>query len=138
MEDDEHLIAVVSTSPEESCWYTAYIAEIDIDTGTAQKVYCPRLQIGCPVVSSSGTRVAVIEGPCSDRGVVPGQPIFIETESSTLGTWKAPIWPGLMKAIFWRHMASGTYRQIWQLDMRLISEIDSEAFPTSHTHSLSQ
>jgi hypothetical protein len=34
------------------------------------------------------------------------------------------------------HMASGRYRQIWQLDVRLISEIDSKVFPTWDTLSI--
>jgi dipeptidyl aminopeptidase/acylaminoacyl peptidase len=76
-----HLAAVVSPGPAESLWYDASLQLIDIRSGQCSEIYEPADQLGWPAASPSGTHVAVVDTPCSDRGVVAGPLVLIETAS---------------------------------------------------------
>jgi dipeptidyl aminopeptidase/acylaminoacyl peptidase len=65
--------AVVSEDPSESGWYRARLVAIDIETGTAQTVHEPAMQIAYPTLSPDGSIVAFVEGFCSDRGILLGE-----------------------------------------------------------------
>ena len=65
--------AIVSPGdPREKAWYTACLAIFDIAEGAESVVYPPKAQLGRPAGSPAGTRLAVIEAACSDRGLVAG------------------------------------------------------------------
>jgi dipeptidyl aminopeptidase/acylaminoacyl peptidase len=64
-------VAVCSEDPTEGGWYGAWIGLIDIGTRRVERVYEPKWQLQCPVISPQG-RVAWIEGMASDRSVVTG------------------------------------------------------------------
>jgi len=66
------IAAVVSEDPSESGWYVAHVAAIDAETGVAQPVHKPRRQLGSVRISPDETRIAFVEGFCSDRGILCG------------------------------------------------------------------
>jgi dipeptidyl aminopeptidase/acylaminoacyl peptidase len=63
--------AVCTDDPSESAWYGAWIALLDLDERSAERVYTAQWQLQCPCISPEG-RVAWIEGFASDRAVVTG------------------------------------------------------------------
>jgi dipeptidyl aminopeptidase/acylaminoacyl peptidase len=63
--------AICTDEPSESAWYDAYVALLDVDARTAERVHEPEWQLQAPRISPSG-RVAWIEGFASDRAVVTG------------------------------------------------------------------
>jgi dipeptidyl aminopeptidase/acylaminoacyl peptidase len=65
-------VAVCSDEPSESAWYNAYLAALDLEARTADRLYEPEWQIESPCLSSDGTVVCFVEGFCSDRGVLAG------------------------------------------------------------------
>jgi dipeptidyl aminopeptidase/acylaminoacyl peptidase len=65
-------VALVSDDPSESGWYRARLAVLDLETRTLRDVWVPDRQVQGPVVDPSGTKVAVLEGWSSDRGLVAG------------------------------------------------------------------
>jgi dipeptidyl aminopeptidase/acylaminoacyl peptidase len=65
-------VALVSDDPSESGWYRARLAVLDLETRTFRDVWVPDRQVQGPVVDPSGTKVAVLEGWSSDRGLVAG------------------------------------------------------------------
>ena len=68
--DGERAVAICADEPTESAWYDAYVALLDLDARTAERVYEPEWQIQCPVLA--GDSVWFVEGFCSDRGVLAG------------------------------------------------------------------
>jgi dipeptidyl aminopeptidase/acylaminoacyl peptidase len=70
--DGELAVAVCSDEPSESAWYNAYLALLDFDARTAERLYEPEWQIESPCVSGDGKTVCFAEGFCSDRGVLAG------------------------------------------------------------------
>jgi len=75
------LAAVASPGPAEALWYNATLQLIDIRSGHIRELYKPKDQLGWPAASPSGRYVAVVDTPCSDRGVVAGDLVIIETAS---------------------------------------------------------
>jgi len=76
-----HIAAVVSPRPAENLWYNATLQLIDIRSGQCRELYKPRDQLGWPASSPSGTHAVVVDAVCSDRGVVAGELVLIETAS---------------------------------------------------------
>jgi len=67
------LAAVVSPSPGEGAWYDATLQILDLETGSARKLYTPNDQLGWPSSNPSGSRLAIVEAVCSDRWIVAGE-----------------------------------------------------------------
>jgi dipeptidyl aminopeptidase/acylaminoacyl peptidase len=65
-------VAVCSDEPSESAWYDARLAVLDLDARSARTLHEPEWQIQGPKLSPDGSRVAFIEGFCSDRGILAG------------------------------------------------------------------
>ena len=78
---DGTLAALVSEDPTESGWYDARLALVDPASGTPRTLHRPAAQAQCPRVSPDGAAVALIEGPCSDRGIVCGAVTLIDVAS---------------------------------------------------------
>jgi dipeptidyl aminopeptidase/acylaminoacyl peptidase len=78
---DERVAIVTSHSHAEGSWYRARVQILDLATGAVADLYVPDDQIGLPVASPSGRRLALIEAVCSDRIVVAGDLILIEPET---------------------------------------------------------
>ncbi len=71
--DGERAVAVCSDDPSESAWYNAYLALLDVDRRTADRLYEPEWQIQGPCIAGRGDTVCFLEGFCSDRGVLAGE-----------------------------------------------------------------
>jgi dipeptidyl aminopeptidase/acylaminoacyl peptidase len=65
-------VAVCSDDPSESAWYAARLALLDLDSRSARTLHAPEWQIQGPKLSPDGSRVAFVEGFCSDRGILAG------------------------------------------------------------------
>jgi dipeptidyl aminopeptidase/acylaminoacyl peptidase len=77
-------IAMVRSSHHsEDSWYGAQIATVDIASGVEQEVYRPTDQVARPVGSANGRTLAFIEAICSDRGVVCGSVVLVDTADRT-------------------------------------------------------
>ncbi len=70
--DGSTAVALVSDDPSESGWYRARLALLDLDARTVRDLWIPDHQVQGPVADPAGTRVAVLEGWSSDRGLVAG------------------------------------------------------------------
>jgi dipeptidyl aminopeptidase/acylaminoacyl peptidase len=80
------ICALVSNDPSESGWYGAAVWEIDRDSGARRSVYRPRHQVSHLVVDPTGTRLALIEGLSSDRGLVAGELKIVELPAAATRT----------------------------------------------------
>ncbi|HEY7421332.1 MAG TPA: S9 family peptidase [Gaiellaceae bacterium] len=70
--DGRNAVAICSDDPSESAWYSAYVARLDLQARTADRLYQPEWQIECVCLSGDGGRVWFVEGLCSDRGALAG------------------------------------------------------------------
>jgi dipeptidyl aminopeptidase/acylaminoacyl peptidase len=80
----ELLAAVVSPGTDEGSWYRARLRLIGINNGCSREIYVPRDQLGLPACSPSGEHLAVVEGICSDRGIVAGELRIIDTATGNV------------------------------------------------------
>jgi dipeptidyl aminopeptidase/acylaminoacyl peptidase len=78
------LVAVVSDDPSESGWFDARVVALDPETRTAQLVYRPQWQVQGVDVSFDSRRLAFVEAPQSDRGLLAGQVVVIDLEDLTV------------------------------------------------------
>jgi dipeptidyl aminopeptidase/acylaminoacyl peptidase len=69
--------AVVSDDPSESGWYDARVELLDLDTGTHRTLHTPEYQVSGVRLSGDGELVAFVEGLCSDRGLLAGEPCVV-------------------------------------------------------------
>lgn len=63
--------ALVSSDPTDSGWYEAWLAALAPD-GRVDELYRPEWQVSSLAADAGGSRVAFVEGWCSDRGHVAG------------------------------------------------------------------
>ncbi|MGZ4389485.1 MAG: S9 family peptidase [Gaiellaceae bacterium] len=75
------LAALVSDDPSEDAWYEAEVALISLADGSIRTVYCPARQAASVAASRDGSRVALVEGLSSDRGLVAGTVRVVDTET---------------------------------------------------------
>lgn len=68
---DDAVVAITSPTPDEGAWYTAVLSRLGRD-GSVTDIATSEVQLGLPLGSPSGARVAVVEAVCSDRWVVAG------------------------------------------------------------------
>jgi dipeptidyl aminopeptidase/acylaminoacyl peptidase len=69
--DGARVVAVCADEPSESAWYDAYVALLDLDARSAERLYEPEWQIQAPCLAEGS--VWFVEGFCSDRGVLAGE-----------------------------------------------------------------
>lgn len=74
---NDGIIAVVD-NPREAAWFQARLAYIDLQRETCETVYEPSYQIGLPAATADGRYVAIVEGCCSDRGIVAGDVLLFD------------------------------------------------------------
>jgi dipeptidyl aminopeptidase/acylaminoacyl peptidase len=77
------VVAVASEDPGESSWYTAPLVVIDAVTGEDRVVATSDVQFGLPAGAPDGSRVAVIEAPCSDRALVSGSVLIANADGTS-------------------------------------------------------
>ncbi|MDP9343137.1 MAG: S9 family peptidase [Actinomycetota bacterium] len=78
------IAAVVSEAPGEDAWYESVLALIDAGTGEDRVLYRTGTilrQVGVPSANPSGSRLAVLQALCSDRGIVAGDLLLIDPDS---------------------------------------------------------
>ncbi len=78
---NDALAAVVSAGPNEGDWYHAHLQIIDVGTGRSREMHVPSRQLGLPAASPSGRQLAIVEAVCSDRWIVAGDLLLIDTDS---------------------------------------------------------
>ena len=66
------LLALTSQESDESAWYAAVLARLDLDRGTEQVLLAPDDQLSLPQSSTSGRRWSLLSGLQSDRGLPAG------------------------------------------------------------------
>jgi len=78
----EHTVtAVASHGGSEADWYTATLELIDTATGETRTLYEPEDQLGWLAGSPDGQHVAVVAAVCSDRWIVAGDLLVVDTRS---------------------------------------------------------
>ena len=85
--DPSTAVALVSDDPSESGWYRARLALLDLDARSARDLWIPDRQVQGPVADPSGSRVALLEGWSSDRGLVAGDIRIVDLTSGELGAF---------------------------------------------------
>lgn len=74
----DQLLAVVSDRPTEGDWTNSRLELFSLSSGERRVVHRPRRQLGWPAVSPDGSKLAVVEGLASDRGVVHGDVLVFD------------------------------------------------------------
>lgn len=75
------IAAIVSPGSGEGLWYSARMHLIDLRGRESREIYAPSDQLGWSAGSPSGKHLAVVEAICSDRWVVAGDLLLIDTPS---------------------------------------------------------
>jgi dipeptidyl aminopeptidase/acylaminoacyl peptidase len=78
------IAAVVSEDPEESAWFGASVALLDVASGEERVLYRSGRgdrQMGLPAASPSGRHLAVVQALASDRGFLAGDILLIDPET---------------------------------------------------------
>lgn len=83
------IVSIASDSPLEDAWYNATLRITNLNDGSERVAYKPKRQLGCPVATPSGDKIAVIEAVASDRGLVAGNIKIIDPETNTVS--KVPL-----------------------------------------------
>ncbi|HZM74719.1 MAG TPA: S9 family peptidase [Candidatus Limnocylindrales bacterium] len=76
---EDSIAAVASDAPGEDAWYDATLRLIDAGSGAQRELVTSDVQLGVPVASPDGARVAVIEALCSDRIILAGRLLLVDT-----------------------------------------------------------
>lgn len=80
---EDSIAVIASDAPGEDAWYDATLRLIDAGTGAQRELVTSDVQLGVPVASPDGARVAVIEALCSDRIIVAGRLLLVDTATGT-------------------------------------------------------
>jgi dipeptidyl aminopeptidase/acylaminoacyl peptidase len=80
---DGSVVAIASEDPDETAWYAAPLVLIDADSGEDRVLATSDVQFGFPAGAPDGSRAAVIEAPCSDRGIVSGRVLIVDVDIET-------------------------------------------------------
>lgn len=75
----EALAAVVSDSPGEESWYATRLVHARLGDPAVTELHRGGVQLGRPAATPSGRRVAVVEAFCSDRSLVAGSLVVLDT-----------------------------------------------------------
>ncbi len=96
---DGAAVAVVSDGAGEDAWYRASVSMFDLASGEERTLATSDVQLGWATGSPDGARVAVVEALCSDRVVVAGDLVLIDSGTGAASridlagadaTW--PVW----------------------------------------------
>ncbi len=68
----EAVLCIASEAADESAWYGANLVELGIHGGE-RRIETPQLQLARPAANPAGTRLSVISGVMSDRGIDAGE-----------------------------------------------------------------
>jgi dipeptidyl aminopeptidase/acylaminoacyl peptidase len=79
-------VAIVSDGAGEEHWYGAGLSVVDVATGAERRLVTSDVQLGWVEGSADGSVAAVIEAVCSDRYVVCGDLLLVDTASGSTRT----------------------------------------------------
>ncbi len=77
----DRIAAIVSGSPGEDSWYEAALVLIDARTGAERALFRTGTilrQLALPEANPAGSRLAVVQALCSDRGIVAGDVLLVD------------------------------------------------------------
>jgi dipeptidyl aminopeptidase/acylaminoacyl peptidase len=77
----DHIAALVSDEPGEDAWYRAHIVLLSSSGAEPRQLYRPKHQLSSLAVAPTGHQIAVAEALASDRLLVAGVVVLIETAS---------------------------------------------------------
>lgn len=75
-----HIAAIASEDPGEEAWYEAPLVLFDLNTDQHSVVYKSDRQLGWISCNPTGSKLAVVEALCSDRWIVAGDVVVIDSE----------------------------------------------------------
>lgn len=75
------IAAIASDAPGEHAWYGATLVQIDARSGVERELAGSEVQLGLPAASRDGTQLAAIEALCSDRILLAGKLLLVDTVS---------------------------------------------------------
>lgn len=78
---DDGIVAIASDNPRESAWFESQVVYVNLPEMRVAVLYAPRAQVGLPVATRDGRYVAIVEGCCSDRGIVSGNVRLFDRQS---------------------------------------------------------
>ncbi|WP_211192442.1 S9 family peptidase [Actinoplanes sp. TBRC 11911] len=73
------IVAITSRTPDEDAWYSAELSHVDLVTQKVRTLLTSTVQLGLPSGSPDGRQVAVVQAVCSDRWVVAGDLLVVDT-----------------------------------------------------------
>lgn len=73
------IVAITSIAPDEDAWYSAELSHIDLATQNVRTLLTSTVQLGLPSGSPDGRQVAVVQAVCSDRWLVAGDLLVVDT-----------------------------------------------------------
>jgi dipeptidyl aminopeptidase/acylaminoacyl peptidase len=80
---NDRAVAIVSENEfSEGAWQSAKLITIDVSTGDEKVIYESPRQMGLPTTSPSGQHVAFLQAVCSDRGLIAGDVLLLDANSS--------------------------------------------------------
>lgn len=79
---NNEVAALVSDFPQESAWYSAKLTLMDFSRNTERLLHQPKwpYQLSSPKSNVSGSCIAFVEAPSSDRGIVAGKLVVVRTD----------------------------------------------------------
>ncbi|MEV0266214.1 S9 family peptidase [Streptomyces sp. NPDC050617] len=80
---DGHVAAVTSQGADEDSWYQAVLTLIDTADGGCRELLGSEVQLGLPMGSPDGRTAAVVQAVCSDRWLVAGDLLLIDTATGS-------------------------------------------------------
>ncbi|MFE7114566.1 prolyl oligopeptidase family serine peptidase [Streptomyces sp. NPDC057654] len=80
---DGHVTAITSEGADEDSWYGAVLTLIDIADGGCRELLSSEVQFGLPMGSPDGRTAAVVQAVCSDRWLVAGDLLLIDTATGS-------------------------------------------------------
>jgi dipeptidyl aminopeptidase/acylaminoacyl peptidase len=75
------IVAITSDAPGEDDWYGAALTRIDVASGATRTLLTSDVQLGLPTGSPDGRYASVVRAACSDRWLVAGDLLLIDTVS---------------------------------------------------------
>ena len=123
-------VAICSNEPGEHSWYAADVRLIDLANATARTLYVPDDQLGCLSSAPSGARVAVVEAVCSDRTIVAGDILIIDTLDGAVERTDAPAadvvqtqWQGDGHVLYCAHRSFETVVGVYDVDAHIAEPV---------------
>lgn len=74
----DHLVAIVTDTPDEDSWYGARFTRVDLATGVEDVLATSERQLGLPSASPDGRWATCVEAVASDRTLIAGRLVVVD------------------------------------------------------------